>query len=303
MNRLSGNRSSCKKNPNRVQKMSKSSSELQLYFERIGLSGGGGIQPTLGLLQSIVDAHIRAIPFENLDVLLGVSIELEVPALVDKLLIRRRGGYCFEQNALLLHMLVKLGYRVQPLSARVLWQLPVSTTPARSHLFLRVELEGASWLVDVGMGGLSPTGALRLLVDKRQETPHEPRRLVVRETTEMPLRDEPTRVFVHQVFFSNAWHDVYEFTLEAMPEIDRTVANWYTSAHPGSHFRNRLIASRAFRGGRLTLLNRQLTRRTTNGEAMVRTMTSPEELLDVLKRKFDLRMPPGTQFRCEALDW
>ncbi|MBA3541003.1 MAG: arylamine N-acetyltransferase, partial [Deltaproteobacteria bacterium] len=165
-------------------------------------------------------AHVRSIPFENLDVLLGRPIELELDALERKLVHARRGGYCFEQNALLLGVLTQLGFDAHPLSARVRYQRPRDFTPARTHLFVRVELE-ESWLADVGVGAMSLTSALRLAAEGPQQTPHEPRRLV----------RENDRIY-HQVQFGEEWHDVCEFTLEEMPPIDRVVANWYTSTHP-----------------------------------------------------------------------
>jgi len=264
--------------------------DLDAYFARIGHDGPR--TPTLETLNAIVNAHVQAIPFENLDVLLARGVDLDPGALEKKLVHARRGGYCFEQNSLLLHVLGALGFEVRALSARVRYQRPRDFTPARTHVFVRVELE-ESWLVDVGVGAMSVTGALRLAEEGPQATPHETRRL---------LR-ENGRIY-HQVLFGEEWQDVCEFTLEEMPLIDREVANWYTSAHPGSHFKNRLLVARALPGGaRVGLLNRELTVRQRDGRAERRVLTSPDELLAVLEAHFGLAFPPGTRFPCEALDW
>lgn len=264
--------------------------DLDAYFERIGHRGSR--EPTLATLHAIVAAHVQTIPFENLDVLLGRPIELEPDALMRKLVHAHRGGYCFEQNALLLAVLTELGFDAHPLSARVRYQRPRDFTPARTHLFVRVELE-ESWLADVGVGAMSPTSALRLAETGPQPTPHETRRL---------LR-ENGRIY-HQVQFGDEWHDVCEFTLEEMPPIDRVVANWYTSAHPGSHFKNRLLVARALPdGGRIGLLNRELSVRGRDGQSERRVIATPDELLTVLAEHFGLHFPAGTQFPCEALDW
>src|SRR5262249_47789047 len=154
------------------------------------------------------------IPFENLDVLLGLPIRLELDAIVDKLVHRRRGGYCFEHNTLLLHVLDQLGFAPRPYSARVRIGRTREYTPARPHLFVGVELEGRPWLVDVGVGALSPTCALRLDTSDPQSTPHETRRFVF----------EDGRWF-HQALLGDTWTDVCEFTREEMPEIDRIVGN------------------------------------------------------------------------------
>jgi N-hydroxyarylamine O-acetyltransferase len=264
--------------------------DLDAYFARIGLAGPR--TPTLDTLNAIANAHVQAIPFENLDVLLGRPIELDPAALERKLVHGKRGGYCFEQNSLLLHVLEAVGFEVRPLSARVRYQRPRDFTPARTHLFVRVELE-ESWLVDVGVGAMSVTGALRLAETGPQPTPHETRRL---------LR-ENDRLY-HQVLFGEEWHDVCEFTLEEMPPIDREVASWYTSAHPGSHFKNRLLVARALPdGARVSVMNRELTVRQRDGRAERRVLGSPEELLEALEAHFGLSFAPGTRFPCEALDW
>ncbi len=275
--------------------------DLAAYRARLGLTGP--LPPTLATLNAIVHAHVRAIPFENLDVLLGCAIDLDPEAIEDKLLRRGRGGYCFEQNTLLLHVLASLGFEVTPLSGRVRVGRPREFTPARTHVFVQVMLDGRPWLADVGVGAMSPTAALRLDVEDEQPTPHEPRRLVRAGRWDGALRG-PEALLYHQVRFADGWHDVCELTLEPMPEIDRIVGNWYTSAHPDSHFKNRLIAALANDAGRLTLLNRELTQRDRAGVATTRELTGPDELLAVLARQFGLEFPAGTRFTCPALaDW
>lgn len=104
--------------------------------------------------------------------------------------------------------------------------------------------------------------------------------------------------------FDDDWHDVYEFTLEEMPPIDREVANWFTSMHPASHFKRRLVVARALpNGGRLGLLNRELTVRRRDGHVDRRVVASPDELLTVLAESFGLSFAAGTRFPCDALDW
>jgi len=259
--------------------------DLAAYFQRIGYRGRYH-QPDLALLSALTAAHTQSIPFENLDVLLGTRISLEPDALFQKLVLEGRGGYCFEQNGLFLQVLQELGFHVTPISARVRLQRPRDFTPPRTHLFLRVELDGESWLTDVGVGGLSLTSPLRLATLEEQSTRHEPRRLV----------RESDRLF-HQVRFGAEWHDVCEFTLEEMPPIDREVANWFTSAHPNSHFKNRLLVARAApEGQRLSILNDQFTHRERHGTATTRQISSAEELLQVLRVQFGLSFPSGTRF-------
>jgi N-hydroxyarylamine O-acetyltransferase len=264
--------------------------DLDRYFARTGYRGPR--EPTLATLNGIVRAHVETIPFENLDVLLGRGIDLDLDAVQRKLLDDRRGGYCFEHNSLLLAVLTELGFHARPLSARVRMQRPRDYTPARTHLVVRVELD-TSWLADVGVGSMSMASAIRLVYDEPQPTPHETRRLV---------RDNG--LIYHQALLAGEWQDVYDLTLEEMPAIDREVGNWYTSAHPQSHFKARLTVARALpEGRRITLLNRELTLRERDGSATHRMIETPDELLAVLADQFGLVFPPGTRFPCPALDW
>ena len=265
--------------------------DLDAYFARIRYGGPTG--PTIQTLHDIMDAHVQAVPFENLDVLLGRGIDLSPEAVERKIVQQCRGGYCFEQNSLLLGVLEALGYDVTPLSARVRLQRPRDFTPPRTHLFLRVVIEGAPWVADVGVGALSLTSAIRFDVEGEQATRHEPRRIIFEDGR-----------FFHQARFGDEWHDVLEFTGDVMHPIDRELANWYTSAHPQSHFRSRLVAARALpHGERLTLVNRELTRRDRAGVAHVSIVESPRALVDVLGREFGLEFPPDTVFSCSGVVW
>ncbi|MCW7461426.1 arylamine N-acetyltransferase family protein [Leptospira limi] len=264
---------------------------IEAYLNRIGYQGPHN--PTLELLHNITLAHVRSIPFENLDILLGKSINISLDAVIEKLINQKRGGYCFEQNGLLLYVLQILGFQVTPISARVRLDRPRDFTPPRTHVFLKVELSGTTWFTDVGVGGVSLTSAIQFLQDTEQITNHETRRIV----------SEGNRYF-HQVLFPNGWVDVCEFTLEEMPEIDRELANWYTSNHPKSHFKDRLIVARAGEDGkRITLVNREFSERDKNGYAHKSVINSPKELIHVLKEKFNLSFPIDTEFQSPGLQW
>ena len=265
--------------------------DLNAYFARIGYAGSR--KPDLETLHAIAGHHAAAIPFENLDILLGRPIRIQPAEIERQLVHERRGGYCFQQNSLLLLVLEALGYTVAPLSARVRYQRPRDFIPPRTHLFVRAEVAGETWLVDAGVGGLSLTSAIRLDTAVEQATPHEARRIV---------REGPR--FFHQVKLGADWADVCEFTLEEMPLIDRELANWWTSTNPESKFRQNLMASRAgARGTRFSILNRELTIR-RGAEILERSeIASPDELLAVLAQHFDLRFPAGTRFGPPGSPW
>jgi len=259
-------------------------SQLEQYFARIQYSGPR--EPSLAVLNALTAAHAQHIPFENLDILLGLAIDLSDAAVFDKLVARKRGGYCFEQNGLFLRVLAALGFEVAALSARGRMIQTGHPVPPRTHVFLKVMVDGVQWITDVGMGALSLTAALRFELDVPQSTPHDTRRIVRRGD-----------VYLQQVLFDDRWMDVFELTGEEMPHIDRIVANWYTSAHPHSHFKNRLIVARAGEDGRRhTLLNHEHKVRERDGSSVVQTIATPEQLIALLATQFGLRFPPGTRF-------
>ena len=269
------------------------------YFARIGYTGSRA--PTLAVLNAIMSRHVQSIPFENLDILLNRPISIELAAIEDKLVHQRRGGYCFEHNTLFLHLLEALGFTVTAISARSRYQRSGRDSLPRTHMFLQVELEGESYLVDVGFGGLSLSAALRLVLDIQQDTPHEPRRIVSEGRWDSFKLRAPDAVLVHQAYFANTWHDVCEFTLEPMSPIDREMGNWYTSANPRSHFRDHLMVALATPEGRVMLSDSELTWRQRDGSAKSRILQTQSELLDTLAEHFNLKFPSSTRFGCPAL--
>lgn len=259
--------------------------DLDAYFARTGYSGPR--TPTLGTLHAIALHHATSIPFENLDVLLGRGISLAPDAIFQKLIHDRRGGYCFEQNNLLLQVLRTLGYRVTPIGARVRWQIPRDVVPARTHLFLRVHLAEGDWLVDVGLGSASLTGAVPLEFERELPTPHEPRRLT---------RDAG-RMF-HQLWTGKEWADACEFTFDEMHPIDCEVANWWTSASPASAFKAQIVAGIAVRDGtRKGIRGGEFTHR-RGGEILARRpITSSAAALALLAEHFGVQLPADTQLK------
>jgi len=223
--------------------------DLAGYFERIGYSGG--TEPNLEVLQDLVTAHTQAIPFENLDPLLGVPIDdLSPEALADKLIRRRRGGYCYEHNGLMGDVLEELGFSVRRFGARVVWTLAAGApVPSQTHTLLAVALPGSPqlYLVDVGFGGQTPTSPLRLETGSIQQTTLEPYRLQNRGD-----------VLVLQAQIRGEWQSLYEFATRTAPPIDLKVGSWYVSTHPSSHFVTGLMASLVTADGRCNLSGHNL---------------------------------------------
>ena len=244
--------------------------DLARYFARIGFAPTGfaptgpdrpapADMATLGTLHGL---HTASIPFEAIDVLLGRGVDLAPEAVDAKILAGHRGGYCFEQNGLFRRVLATLGYRVEPLMARVLWNRPAGA-PAqpRTHMVLRVDHDGTPWLLDVGFGSVVPTAPLRLDTDAAQDTPHDSFRVV-------PSANE----LLLQVRRHGDWLPVYQMSQDRPEEADFEAANWYTSTHPSSHFARSLIVARVDPEARFTLLNDRLTVRRPGLEPEIRQL-------------------------------
>lgn len=256
--------------------------ELQAYLRRIGLHGA--VRPDMSTLQAIVAAHVAAIPFENLNPLLGLPVSLELVALERKLVHEGRGGYCFEQNLLLEAALRTIGFEVSGLIARMLWTRPEDAITPQTHMLLRVELAGESWLVDVGFGGQALVGVLRLQADIEQATQLEPFRLV--------QVDGDWRM---QSLVRGQWLSLYRFDPRPVPLIDYVVANHYVSTHPDSLFVNNLNVARTTSDGRLSLRNREFTVRRMRREPERCTLGNVAEIRQTLEQEFLIRLPAHPQ--------
>ena len=237
---------------------------LPRYFARIGYAGL--VAPTLEVLAAIQAAHIAAIPFEAIDALTGAGIDIGAEAVDAKLIGQRRGGYCFEQNGLFLRVLQAIGFDAEGLLGRVRWMLPddAPDTP-RTHMVVRVRLDGRPWLADVGFGGTVPPAPLAMDSEAAQPTRHE--------TYRVARHDD---IWQLSALIGDDWAALYRVEDKPPPAIDYEVGNWYTSAHPDSHFRHQLIAARTTAEARYGLRDNRLTTRLTDGRIDRRYLTADE---------------------------
>jgi N-hydroxyarylamine O-acetyltransferase len=252
--------------------------DLDAYFRRVGYAGDR--TPTLETLAKLHALHPTAIPFENLDTLRGAPIRLDIESLQRKLVLERRGGYCFEQNLLFTHVLTALGFQVIGLSARVLWERGDDAPRPRTHMALLVPLKGEYYMCDVGFGGLTMTGPLLLAAESPQPTPHETFR-IARHGAE----------YVPQASVRGEWRSLYSFDLQRQLELDIEVLNFYVSAHPDSPFRSRLMAARRDGSRTLKLRDAELTIQPLDGAREQRTLRSVGELRSVLGDLFGIDVP------------
>ena len=256
--------------------------DLDAYCERIGYSGSRA--PTLDTLRAIHLHHPQAIPFENLDPFLRRPVLLDSASLEAKLVRNGRGGWCFEHNLLLRHVLESLGFRVTGHAARMLWNVPEGVIRHRSHMLLSVELDGVLYIADVGFGGLTLTAPLRLVAGVEQATPHERFRLLARDGD-----------FVLQALLRDEWRPLYRFDLQRQLLPDYEVTNWYLANHPQSHLVTGLMCAMASVGRRYALRDNQLSVHRLNGDSEQRTLSNAAELRAALRDVFRIRLPSEPQ--------
>ncbi|EIZ79994.1 arylamine N-acetyltransferase [Novosphingobium sp. Rr 2-17] len=237
--------------------------DLDRYFARIGLHAPVSPDPAgLAMLQS---AHRLAIGFENLDVMLGRPIRIDSASVFDKLVLRGRGGYCFEQNRLYADALGLLGLPASPLLARVRLGAAPGVTPPRTHVCLLVTIAGEAWFADAGFGGsnLPPLplndGASAQTSDgahHRLRRIGEPGTLSGEWLLERAGAPDATdgRAAAHL-----DWQPQYTFDLVQVAQDDLEQGNHWTSTRPGTRFTTLHVASIPIAGGFASMVDRELT--------------------------------------------
>jgi N-hydroxyarylamine O-acetyltransferase len=238
--------------------------DVDAYLERIAYAGAR--EPSEHTLSELHRAHMLAVPFENLDIHLGVANVLDPEHVFDKVVTRRRGGWCYELNGLFALLLESLGFAVTRYSAAVVLSDPPS--PDFAHLTLRVDLD-RPWLADVGFGA-SFTRPLRMDVDDDQERDGKRYRLARRDG----------RMVLHEDGAPQ-----YAFALE--PRRMEQFAEMCTlqQTAPGSHFLHAPMCSRATEDGRESLAGMRLITTTRAGRTE-RELENEAERAAVLRDVF-----------------
>jgi N-hydroxyarylamine O-acetyltransferase len=248
--------------------------ELSAYLNRIGFDGDR--RADLATLECLQRLHLLAIPYENLDVQLGRTVTTDPAAAFDKLVRRRRGGWCYEMNGLFGWALAEHGFPVTRLASGVM-RSAFGDASVGNHLVLRVDLEDGPILADVGLGDgpLAPfairQGAFRVGgSDFRVEAIDDGWwRLHNRAGARPPDFDFHTGK-VDEVLLAQTCH-----RLQTDPE---------------SMFVQNLICQRSAPDGFVQLIGRQL-QRTNRGETSQRVLSSAGELTDVLATGFGIDEP------------
>lgn len=244
---------------------------VQAYLDRIGYHGP--LAPTAETLRGLQVAHLQAVPFENLSIHAGQPIVLDEEALFEKVVERRRGGFCYELNGLFAALLRALGFEVDLLAAGVA-RADDTFGPDFDHVALAVSL-GERWLVDVGFGD---SFREPLLLDERGEQPQGDR--VYR------IDEEGGRlVLLQRQGVEGTWERQFRFTLQPRALPDCAEMCLYHQTSPQSHFTQRRVCSLATPDGRVTLSDLRLIT-TRGGVRQERMLDTEEEYAATLRELF-----------------
>jgi N-hydroxyarylamine O-acetyltransferase len=247
--------------------------DLSAYLDRIGFRGTP--RPDLPTLQALHRAHQYTVPFEDLDVQLGRPVAVDVEWSFEKIVRRRRGGWCYEMNGLMGWALREIGFDVTRMSAGVRRE-QMGDVQLGNHLCLMVRLE-QPYLVDVGFGG----------------TLAEP--LPLRE---IERRDEPYRLTLRQTpgdywrFTEEAGGEPFSFDFLAAPADEALIARKCIEQQtsPSSTFVQNLVVQRRGVDEHVSLRGRVLSTIRSRGTDKL-LLSSPDELVMILRQQFDLDVP------------
>ena len=251
--------------------------DLQRYLDRIAYRGQ--LQPSAIVLRDLQLAHLLTVPFENLSIHIGEPIVLHDEALFDKIVVRRRGGFCYEANGLFAALLRAMGFDAAMLSSCVA-RADGTFSPEFDHLTLMVRLE-ERWLADVGFGDTFRE-PLRIDVASDQIQGHRAYRIVPRADDFVLMQREG----------NGPWSAQYRFTLRPRAYRDFYERCRYQETSPDSHFAQNRICTLATRDGRVTLSGMRLIETSDVAGRTEREVHTQEEYDVLLRERFGIRLAP-----------
>ena len=255
--------------------MSSSAFDLLAYLARIGYNGP--TRPDYDTLAGLLAAHMNSIHFENIDVLLGRPIRLDLEGLQEKIVCGWRGGYCFEQATLFDAALKAIGFSTTARTARVTLVLAPDEAP-RGHMFLIVTLPEGEFVADPGLGGFGCR--IPIPLDGRPARDGDETNVILFNGRHRMLKIESSERKI----------DAWTSGLDDDNWIDFEVANYWFSTHAASPMRQRLMLRAMTPQGRVTVMNREVTIR-SNGTLHTFQLEDRKELQLLLHDTFGIDLP------------
>jgi N-hydroxyarylamine O-acetyltransferase len=254
--------------------------QVKKYLER--LSYAGSVEANVDLLIALHRAHLYRIAFENLDIILGKKIALPRDAVMDKILIQRRGGFCYELNYAFSLLLKTLGFDVRLLAASVFSGQTVG--PEFDHMLLLVHMNQQAWIADVGFGDCFRTPML-IGGDAVEEL----------GSAYKIVADGDHQILMHRKA-QQEWQPEYRFSLIGHGIVDFLPMCDYQQSSPDSHFTRKSICSIATKVGRISISNGRLII-TEHGERHEHHIQNDAEYQQLLAQHFDMQLLPDANFK------
>jgi len=235
--------------------------KINTYLNRIGFTGNPGLNfETLHALQHY---HLHTVPYENIDIVRGIPISLNTDDIFEKVVLKRRGGYCFELNALFAWLLKSLGFQVKDYMARFL--VGETSIPMRRHRVLGVTIDGVMYLCDVGVGLVIPRRPIVIAAEQPDQQNGE--------TYKLKKDDFYGYILCEH---KNDWRPIYAFTKEEQAEIDYVMPSFYCEKHPDSIFRESDKIHIFTKDGRKSVAGREVKIFTPSGVEVINPQTEAE---------------------------
>lgn len=245
---------------------------LARYLDRIAY--GGELAADMATVAGVMRCQLFTVPFENLDVQAGKVVSLVPEEIVDKIVNRRRGGYCYEVNGLFAMALQALGIPYQLVAARPMFY-PVRRP--KTHMAIVLQLDGAAWLCDLGFGSYGIRAPLRLDCIDRE---------VQQDADTFLLTKESDPVYLLKALVEGQWTNQYAFDLSPQEWIDFVPANYLNSTHPDALFVQKLLVMLQHPQGRTILFGDRL-KVVRNGQVVQETI-APAQRDTILAETFGL---------------
>lgn len=248
--------------------------DVNAYLSRINYDGP--LDVNIDTLAALQEHHLHTVPYENFDILRRIPLSLEIPNLFDKIVVRRRGGYCFELNALFSWLLRELGFAVTDYFARF-WRDEPNTPPKRRHHVLQVEVDGKLYLCDVGVGGIVPRRPIQMTEGLIHEQGDEYYKLECDSSFGWMLYEKKR----------DEWSSIYSFTEEPQLPKDYIMASYWCEHAPESIFINDAMAAIRTKDGRHSIAGKEF-RIFTGNDVHVFTPDTEKAFNEALKTYFGI---------------
>lgn len=210
-------------------------------------------QPDLSFLADLTSRHVANFSFSSVGPMLGNDLPLDIESLYQRIVVRRRGGYCFEQNGLLQAILEELGFGVKLYLGRVIYNQ--DSHPGLTHRINLVETGGGRYVADVGFGPMGPRYPVSMTGEVSQQGFRSFR-----------IAEGRPGEYHMQTLKDGAFYSLYRFELARYGQSDCEVGHFYSHKHPGATFVNHLVVSRILAGEIRSLRNRDFWVITADGE-------------------------------------